>query len=145
MDIFSLNERLVEESKKDGIQRLVVGAVIRSDNKILLLKRSKDDFMSGIYELSSGKVEHGENLLEALNREVNEETSLEIREILRYIGYFDYLSKSGKKTRQFNFLVEVIDAKKITLSEHESYVWCLISELKKYNVSEEVEQIIGKI
>ena len=38
---------LEDDIKRDGIQKIVVGAVIRRDDLILLLKRLADDFMGG--------------------------------------------------------------------------------------------------
>lgn len=65
----------------DGIQQQVVGAVIDVDDRILLLQRPTDDFRGGTWELPSGKVEPGEDLLAALHREVTEETNLTIADI----------------------------------------------------------------
>src|SRR5947209_8495576 len=80
----SLVDRLTAEAHDDGVQQLVVGAVIASDSAVLLLRRPADDFMGGIYELASGKVAPGEILDEALVREVKEESGLDIEEITRY-------------------------------------------------------------
>jgi len=76
-------KNLMKGVQEDGINRYVVGAVIQRDSSVLLLKRPKDDFMGGIYELPSGRVEDGESLDIALYREVEEETGLKIREIKR--------------------------------------------------------------
>ncbi|WP_245552427.1 hypothetical protein [Nocardia aobensis] len=43
----ALIERLTTEASTDGIQQLVVGAVIHHDGKVLLLQRPEDDFMGG--------------------------------------------------------------------------------------------------
>jgi 8-oxo-dGTP diphosphatase len=53
----SIYGRLVETSADEGIQQLVVGAVVRHGDAVLLLRRPEDDFMGGIFELPSGKVE----------------------------------------------------------------------------------------
>ena len=63
-------EQLVADSQRDGVQKLVVGAVIRKDDKFLLLERVPSDFMGGLVELPSGTVDAGENMLTALTREV---------------------------------------------------------------------------
>lgn len=115
-------KQLVAESQKDGVQKLVVGAVIRRDDKFLLLERLPSDFMGGLVELPSGTVDAGENLLMALTREVQEETGLAVTSVLTYLGSFDYTSSSGKKTRQFNFLVETGQGEvKLEPTEHQAH------------------------
>ncbi len=103
-----LFEQLASDAGSNGIQQLVVGAVIEHEAKVLLLQRPADDFMGGIYELPSGKVEPGEALDAALAREVKEETGLDLDRITHYLGLFDYTSATGKPTRQYNFAVNVI-------------------------------------
>lgn len=121
-------EKLTALAKADGIQQLVVGAVVQHEDKVLLLQRPDDDFMGGIFELPSGKVDPGESLDDALRREVKEESFLDISTIREYIGSFDYESSSGKKTRQFNFAVDVRAAEPIELTEHDAYLWAPLYE-----------------
>ena len=135
--------KLTKKAQIDKINRYVVGAVILDDSRVLLLQRPKDDFMGGIYELPSGKVENGESLDIALHREVTEETGLNISKIIQYLGLFDYESKSGKKTRQFNFVVSVDEFLEINLTEHDNYAWLRNEELSKYKVTDSVKEILA--
>jgi len=135
-------ENLIKEAQKFKINRYVVGAVIQKNSSILLLKRPKDDFMGGIYELPSGKVEENEPLDEALYREVEEETGLKVKEIKKYLGHFDYESKSEGKTRQFNFVVTVKEPIEIRLQEHEDYVWVDKDQLYQYPITDCVKKIL---
>ncbi len=49
-------------------------AVIRKNGNILLLRRSLDsDFDPSLWEFPGGKINFGENLMEALRREIMEE------------------------------------------------------------------------
>lgn len=107
----------------EDVHQLVVGAIVDDDGKVLLLHRPEADFMGGIFELPSGKVEPGETLDAALRREVNEETGLTVAEIAGYIGSFDYTSGSGKKSRQFNFAVTAAATEPVELTEHDNYAW----------------------
>jgi 8-oxo-dGTP diphosphatase len=117
--------QLATEARCDGVHQLVVGAVIANDGHVLLLRRPQNDFMGDIYELPSGKVEPDETLDTALRREVEEETGLEIIDIIGYLGSFDYNSASGKKSRQFNFTTTVAAAEPIHLQEHDAYLWAV--------------------
>lgn len=120
---------LMEKAREDGIEKLVVGGVIiNDDNKCLILSRKADDFMGGIDEIPSGKLEKDEGLFDALIREVKEESNLDVTQIVSYIDYFDYLSGSGKKSRQYNFVVKVNNYDDIELTEHNEFKWQSLDE-----------------
>lgn len=121
-----LFSQLADDAHRDGVQKLIVGAVITNGTDVLLLKRPRDDFMGGIYELPSGNVENGESLDTALCREVQEETGLEVGAITAHLGSFDYASASGKKSRQFNFTIQVTATGPVQLQEHDSYLWATL-------------------
>ncbi|MEY7974217.1 NUDIX hydrolase [Saccharomonospora xinjiangensis] len=131
---------LTTQAANDGVGQLVVGAIVRAGGKILLLKRPADDFMGGIYELPSGKVEGEERLDAALIREVAEETGLTVTGIVAYLGSFDYTSGSGKKSRQFNFAAQVATSAPVRLTEHDSYLWAPLHE--KPPVTDAVKEIV---
>ena len=136
----TLLAELAADAAEAGIQQSVVGAVVRSQDEVLLLRRPSDDFMGGIWELPSGKVEPGEALDAALHREVKEESGLDVSVIRDYLGHFDYTSGSGKASRQFNFAVDVTVTKPIELQEHDVYQWArLDGELP---VTEAVKAVI---
>ncbi len=131
--------------QQDGIQKIVVGAVIRRGDAVLLLKRQADDFMGGLVELPSGTVDAGEDIIDALKREVREETGLEINDIDSFIGIFDYTSSSGKKTRQLNFLIYTSTKEiKLNVSEHTKSYWLdpRGGAFESFNISDETQRII---
>ena len=142
MDQPELLEQLTAEAERDGVQQLVVGAVVQHDSKVLLLQRPEDDFMGGIFELPSGKVEPGEALDTALVREVAEETGLSVSAIRDYLGSFDYQSGSGKKSRQFNFAVDITAPEPVILQEHDAYVWTALTE--EPPVTDAVKEVLSK-
>ena len=138
-------QQLLSDSQKDGVQKLVVGAVICINNKFLLIERVLSDFMGGFVEIPSGTVETGEDLLTALAREVQEETGLVVISVLEYLGSFDYRSSSGKKTRHFNFIVEVENGKiKLNPTEHQAYYLVALSDVAftTLNISDATKQIL---
>lgn len=140
----SFFEKLIEKSIKEEIEKKIVGGVIlNAKNEILLLKRPMDDFMGGIYELPSGNLEENESIEEGLIREIKEETNLEILNIESFINTFDYLSGSGKKSRQFNFEIKVKKYDDISLTEHDEYIWLSLSDIENNeNITEEVKYTI---
>ena len=135
-------EYLENRAKDNGVEKIVVGAVIMNDNgEILLMRRKEDDFMGGIFEIPGGNAEKGEGIYEVLAREIKEETNLDLKKVMTYINYFDYLSGSRKKCRQFNFKVEVKGGP-IVLTEHDTYKWVRLDEIEVQNVSEDVKECL---
>jgi 8-oxo-dGTP diphosphatase len=138
-------KELAETAGKQGIQGFSVGGVILKEGKILFLRRPVGEFMPGIYELPSGKVDKGEALDDALRREVLEETGLKVKKIVEYIWSFDYLVKSRLRVRQFNFLIRVEESFDVKLSEHDDYKWISKEELNNYNITENVKRIVSSV
>jgi 8-oxo-dGTP diphosphatase len=56
---------------------VAVGAVIIHDDKMLMIRRGKEPG-KGLWSIPGGRVEHGEYLTDALQREVKEETDLDV-------------------------------------------------------------------
>lgn len=132
---------LTAKAAQDGIVQLVVGAVITDAGRTLVLQRPSDDFMGGIWELPSGKVDPGETLDYALAREVKEETGLDLTATSAYLGHFDYTSGSGKPSRQFNFAVQVEAPGPVTLTEHTAYLWATHEDMPA--VTDAVREILN--
>jgi|ETNmetMinimDraft_2_1059921.scaffolds.fasta_scaffold168789_2 8-oxo-dGTP diphosphatase len=139
-------KKIEEQAKKDGIERFVVGAVVISNKSILFVKRAQDDFMGGIYELPSGKVDSGENLIGALKREILEETNLVIGDIIGLCDTFDYKSKSDIQTRQFNFVVSVDDASVLKLDpkEHDLSEWVKFDKIESSKILDDMMKSIAQ-
>jgi 8-oxo-dGTP diphosphatase len=106
-------------------------AIISRNGKILLLQRSiTNEFEPGLWEFPGGKINFGENLIEALKREVMEETGLNV--------------KVGPPLITWNFLKKPFwvtgitfrcqsDIGKITLShEHDNFTWIFPNDYKKF-------------
>jgi mutator protein MutT len=55
-----------------------IGAIINNKVELLLLKRRKEPFV-GIWALPGGSIEFGESLEEALERELKEETGIDVK------------------------------------------------------------------
>ncbi len=134
---------LLRAADADGITKHVVGAVIPdAEGKVLLLHRAADDYLGSLWELPSGGVDEGETLTEALHREVAEETGLTVTAIGAYLGHFDYLSKSGKETRQFNFAATTThDSDTVKLTEHDAHLWADRTEQEQ--VSSAVRSVLA--
>lgn len=142
-DFMNFMSYLLEKGKSDGIIKNVVGGIIIKDNKFLILRRKSDDFMGGTCELPSGNMESGEDISTALIREIKEESNLDVTSIKYFVNSFDYISGSGKKARQYNFLVDVND-NEIKLTEHDEYKWMSIEEVNNNSsITDEVKYTLN--
>ncbi|MER7576926.1 NUDIX hydrolase [Streptomyces sp. NPDC126514] len=139
----ALLDDLIHAADADGIAKHVVGAVIpNAEGKVLLLHRAAADYLGGLWELPSGGVDAGETLTEALHREVAEETGLTVTAIETYLGHFDYRSRSGKKTRQFNFTAHVThESDTVKLTEHNAHLWA--DHTEQQQVSSAVRSVLA--
>lgn len=145
---------LMQQAESEGIARLIVGGIIHNDrNEVLIMRRAgTEDFLPGMFELPSGKVDLDESLIEALYREVYEESGLHICHIKKFAPSFDYLSASGEKRRQLNFIVEVYpdNLVKLNPAEHDAYYFVNYSQINErkedgsyiYNLSDSVRTIL---
>jgi len=116
--------------------RRSVFLVVRNNNKYLLLKRKLH--WKG-WEFPKGGVEKGENLIQAVRRELKEETGLKIKKIVKFnlSGKYKYNKKyedrqglSGQTWRLF--LVEVYPGKiKIDKREHSGFKWLDFKQAEK--------------
>ncbi|MBU0457462.1 MAG: NUDIX domain-containing protein [Nanoarchaeota archaeon] len=117
------------------IPRVTIGAVVFNNNNELLLLKSKK--WHDRYILPCGHVEFGETLIEAVKREVKEETNLQVNnvEFLRY----DELIKSSEfhdTDRHFvslNFKCIAENSDIILNDEAQSYIWVNLNSALKLN------------
>ncbi|SDT06420.1 8-oxo-dGTP diphosphatase [Streptomyces sp. TLI_053] len=131
---------LAADAEAAGITGFVAAAVINHNGRVLLVRRNPDDYMGGMWEIPSGKVEPGETILDAMYRETTEETGLTVDQVISYIGHFDYWNSSGGTTRQFNFAVTVEKSEPVVLTEHDAHQWALPGVLPE--VSDAVRDLL---
>lgn len=120
----NLTKLLENEATRDGVTKHVGGAVPVIDGGILIIKRaSHETFLPDYWEIPSGGREKSDDtIFSTVERELREETGLEITSIVSYLGFFDYSTKTNHKVRQWNFLVSVFDNQvKLCPTEHDAY------------------------
>lgn len=99
--------------------------------------------MGGFYEIPGVNAETWETIYETLVREIKEETNFDITSVISYVNFFDYVSENGKKSRQFNFVVNVESIENVILTEHDYYKWLNLCDLEKINkISVEVKNVL---
>lgn len=120
-------------------QTLTVRAIIKQDQKVLLLRRAGGNpVYQGLYELPGGKVEFGEDPRAAIQREITEETGREVETL----QLFDVHSELDVRDVQHQYIVLVflVSLKPETTIEistdHDKYAWKKVSEIQLNEVTE---------
>ena len=85
------------------------GVIVKSGNKCLLCKRSDVETHSGEWSIPGGKVEPGEEIIDAANREFYEETNKKLTGELKFIGVMSRMNRKGTKlsSMMYVFLIDV--------------------------------------
>ena len=117
----------------------VVAAVINKDKKYFIAQRNRNKHFSFYWEFPGGKVDEGETFEFALQREILEELSINIK-IQKKISSQKH--KDDKIDVEVHyFLCEHLDGK-IQLSEHENMYWGTKKELINYKMAPGDSKII---
>lgn len=82
---------------------IAVGALILRDQAVLLARRANEPF-KGEWSLPGGAVEVGETLAAAVQREVREETGLEV-DVLGIAGIFDRICRDEQAAVEFHYIL----------------------------------------
>jgi len=83
--------------------KVTVGAIVVKNNKVLLIKR-KNAPNQGLWAIPGGKVEPGETLQQAAEREIKEETGLTIR-AHEVIYVFDLIERDADDNLLFHYVI----------------------------------------
>ena len=117
----------------------VVAAVIKKDNKYFIAQRNRNKHFAYHWEFPGGKVNDDESFENALEREINEELSINIK-INKKITSEKYKDEKINVVIYF-FLCESLN-KNIILYEHEDMKWVYKQDLLNYKLAPGDSKII---
>lgn len=116
-------------------------AIIRKEGKILLVQRPPDDaFDPNLWELPGGKLEYGEDLIESLKREVEEEVDLQVK--VRYPAKTWHFYKKPYWVTGVTFICDYIGGSVKLSPEHQDYEWIDPKDYQGYQLSTTVKEQI---
>lgn len=84
---------------------LVVSVSIMCEDKVLMVKENKAS-VGNKWNFPSGRIEYGEDILEAACREAKEETGYDIR-LTGTTGVYNFISSSNHQVILFHFIGEI--------------------------------------
>jgi dATP pyrophosphohydrolase len=107
---------------------VIIFKIINNEILFLLLKRNPQK--GNFWQPVTGGVENEENLIQAVNRELYEETSItQYLRIIDDVYYFEFNTDECGILKEYVFGVEVTSNTEVKISyEHTEYKWCRLEE-----------------
>jgi len=120
----------------------VVAAVIKRGNRFLIARRAAHKAMPGKWEFPGGKVEAGESLEAALEREIFEEFGVRIR-----TGH--YLTTAVHEYRDFTieliaYYADYLEGE-FSLTDHDRIAWVRKEDFPDYDLAEADLPVVHKL
>lgn len=129
-------------------QRLSVRAIIRQDEKTLLLRRANGrETILGQYELPGGRLAYGEQPEDALRRYLHDDAGLHIQtaQLFDAVTYIDH----DERDIQYGvivYLVAIAGSRSVTLSpNYDKYLWQRVSNIAQDSVTDLSQLLLGII
>jgi 8-oxo-dGTP diphosphatase len=125
---------------------LAASAAIVRDGRVLIVRRARNP-ASGVYTLPGGAVEADETLVEAVTREVREETGLEIAPVA-LAGFRETIMRDGDNRVSRHFVILSFAARwvsgEVSLNhELDEARWLLPAEIEGLKTTEGLAEIVA--
>ena len=132
------------EQRTNNLPKVVVGGLIYQNEKILICQRKAEGEHPLKWEFPGGKSKDNENNQEALKRELKEELSIEINEMIFFDEYLYEYKKLSKNLKLVFFQIFQFGGE-IQNKVHQQLKWIEISKLGDYDFLEGDLKIIDKL
>ncbi len=125
--------------------RVAVGAIVFKDNRVLLVRRGKPP-AENLWAIPGGRVEIGETLQEAAEREILEETGIAIRALVPMYT-FDVIEWDSRGRVRFHYVIVDLTADYIrgeprAGDDASAARWVSSDELAALKVSSKTRQLL---
>lgn len=102
-----------------------------AEGKYLLLKRSSEKYpeVGPTWDIVGGRIDPGSTLLDNLRREVEEETSLDLKDAPKLVAAQDILRIAGRHVVRLTYTASINGTPELD-EDHTEYGWFTIEEMK---------------
>ena len=132
--------------KKDHVVTSVVAVILNSDNQVLLTKRNIPPFQ-GEWVMPGGKIDLGEPIVAAIQREVMEEVGLQV-DVGRLLDVFEHVTP-GEDNYHFIILYYLCTPLYCDITHNPDEVdearWVSQNELHDYRMPDGTRFVLGKV
>lgn len=116
--------------------RRTVGAIIvNSEGRVFVQRRSDERMLfPGLWDIPGGHVEPDETPLEALAREVYEETGWRVSRVVAELGEWRWRGDDGAERLEADYVIEVegdLSAPRLQRPEYVEYAWVGLHDLDR--------------
>ena len=124
-----------------------VGGVVVAENRVLLIRRGSPP-LEGEWSIPGGMLELGESLREAVRRELEEETGLEVR-VHDLIEAFDRVTMDADGKCRYHFVIldylcELISGEARANSDVVDVAWALEEELDRFSLTPTATRVVKR-
>ena len=124
-----------------------VGGVVIHNERALLIRRGSAP-LEGEWSIPGGMLEIGETLLEGVQRELLEETAIEVK-VLDLIEVFERVTRDEGGRWKYHFVIldylcEAVRGEALAGSDVTDVAWARESELSEYSLTPTAARVIQK-
>ena len=124
-----------------------VGGVVIANGRVLLIKRGHPP-LQGEWSIPGGTLELGETILEGVQRELREETGLEVR-VLDLIEVFERVFRDDAGRTQYHFVIldyvcEAVSGEAHAGSDVTDVAWVSEPDLERYSLTPTAARVIRR-
>jgi len=134
-------QNLIEDAKKEGIDTVVISALVKKNKKVLLIEDHHEE--RAFYQFPTVILKEGEIILHALERAITEITSMKLKKVVAYLGHYD-LENEAKRKRCYHFVTEVEDPYALEETTHLAFAWLDVQEAVGYPITDHVREMIDQ-
>ncbi len=115
--------------------------VLNSEGKMLILQRSEKSGAGGKWSLAGGALEHGEDPIESIKREINEEARLTVANIKTF-STRSYIRETNDFVVMIGYTCDAV-SEEVTLNwEHDNFQWLSKADALNLDLTEDARFFI---